>query len=148
MPRAHATTDHDTIRRWADARKGRPAVVKSTASGRGRSRGLLRIDFDPPQESLERIDWDDFFATFDQNRLAFLYQEVTDSGRKSRFAKFVSRDSVDASELEDKEEEQDEDDEDEDEDADVDEDDVDEEDLEDDDEIDEDEDEEDDRGNR
>jgi hypothetical protein len=97
MGQAIATTDHETIRRWAESRKGRPAVVKSThGQTRGRS-GLLRIDFEPPEQSLDEVSWDDFFETFDQNNLAFLYQERTASGRKSRFNKFVSRDSVEAS---------------------------------------------------
>ncbi len=97
MTQAIATTDHETIRRWAEERDGHPAYVKGTHGKSAESGGLLRIDFDPPEESLDRIDWDEFFETFDQNNLAFLYQEKTAAGRKSRFAKFVDRDSVDAS---------------------------------------------------
>jgi hypothetical protein len=91
MAQAVATTDHDTIRRWVEKRNGHPAVVKATHGERG---GLLRIDFDPPEDSLGRIGWDEFFDTFDQNNLAFLYQDETQGGRTSRFAKFVDRDSV------------------------------------------------------
>lgn len=89
MSQAIATTNHDEIRRWVESRKGHPAVVKSTHHN-GRDGGLLRIDFDPPQDSLERVDWDEFFATFDDNELAFLYQPEGNS----RFVKFVSRDTV------------------------------------------------------
>jgi hypothetical protein len=39
-----STTDHDEIRQWAEARNGRPAVVKSTR-GKGDDTGILRIDF-------------------------------------------------------------------------------------------------------
>jgi predicted metal-dependent phosphoesterase TrpH len=95
MSQSIATTDHDEIRRWVESRKGHPAVVKSTHRN-GQEGGLLRIDFDPPEDSLERIEWEEFFDTFDDNGLAFLYQEETASGGKSRFNKFVSRDSVDA----------------------------------------------------
>ena len=112
MSQAIATTDHDVIRRWAESRNGHPSVVKST-EGKGGG-GLLRIDFGPAEESLEEVSWDDFFETFDENNLAFLYQEKTASGGKSRFNKFVSRDSVDAS-SEDEEEEEEEEFEDEDE---------------------------------
>jgi hypothetical protein len=91
MAQAIATTDHDTIRRWIEERNGHPAVVKATHGERG---GLLRIDFGPPEESLDPIDWDEFFETFDSNNLAFLYQDKTAGGRKSRFAKFVDRDSI------------------------------------------------------
>jgi hypothetical protein len=88
---AIATTDHETIRHWAEQRNGHPACVKGTRGQRG---CLLRIDFDPPEESLDPIEWDEFFATFDSNNLAFLYQEETAAGRTSRFGKFVDRDSV------------------------------------------------------
>jgi hypothetical protein len=91
MAQAIATTDHDTIRRWVEERNGHPAVVKTTHGERG---GLLRIDFGEPEESLESIEWDEFFDTFDQSNLAFLYQDETAGGRTSRFAKFVDRDSV------------------------------------------------------
>jgi hypothetical protein len=94
MSQANATTNHSVIRRWAEERNGHPAVVKSTKGKRG---GLLRIDFGPKEEALDPIDWDEFFRTFDENNLAFLYQERTATGRKSRFAKFVDRDSVEVS---------------------------------------------------
>ena len=38
------TTNHDEIRQWAEARNGRPAVVKSTRR-KGDDTGILRIDF-------------------------------------------------------------------------------------------------------
>jgi hypothetical protein len=91
MAQATATTDHETIRRWAEERDGHPACVKGTRGQRG---CLLRIDFGPQEESLDPLEWDEFFATFDQNNLALLYQEETASGGTSRFAKFVDRDSV------------------------------------------------------
>jgi hypothetical protein len=94
MSQANATTNHSVIRRWAEERNGHPAVVKSTKGKRG---GLLRIDFGPKEEALDPVDWDEFFRTFDENNLAFLYQERTATGRKSRFAKFVDRDSVEVS---------------------------------------------------
>jgi hypothetical protein len=85
MTEAVTTTDHDAIRKWAEARDGHPARVKGQGDG-----GLLRIDFGEPNESLERISWDDFFAIFEDNRLAFLHQERTKDGI-SRFNKFVDR---------------------------------------------------------
>jgi len=38
-----ATTNHDEIRKWAEARGGKPATVKGTES-HGEA-GVLRIDF-------------------------------------------------------------------------------------------------------
>lgn len=89
MARAQATTDHQQIRQWVEKRGGHPAVVGSTGEN-----GLLRIDFEPADASLEPVDWDTFFETFDRNSLAFLYQEKTSGGQLSRFNKFVDRDSV------------------------------------------------------
>jgi hypothetical protein len=108
MARAHATTDHDTIREWAEKRGGHPATVKRTE--RGQEAGILRLDFDPPDEALEKISWDDFFEKFEDADLAFLYQDKTNGGKPSRFHKFVSRDSVE-DEDEDDDEEYDEEDE-------------------------------------
>jgi len=93
MSRAHATTDHNRIRQWAESRGGHPATVKRTEHGK--EAGILRLDFDPPDEALEKISWDDFFKKFEDADLAFLYQDKTEAGKTSRFHKFVSRDSVD-----------------------------------------------------
>ena len=87
MASAKATTDHDTIKRWAEERGGRPARVKGTG-GKGNS-GLLRLDFGERDPSLEEISWDEFFEKFDESDLAFLYQEETASGGESRFSKLV-----------------------------------------------------------
>ncbi|MGZ8219014.1 hypothetical protein [Methylomagnum sp.] len=86
------TTDHEQIRRWVDAREGWPATVKGT-TGKDQSPGVLRIGFTQGKEgSLERISWETFFEKFEQQRLAFLCQDQTQSGEISRFFKFVRRD--------------------------------------------------------
>ena len=92
MAESKTTTNHDEIRRWAEARGGHPAAVRDT--GDGGDPGILRIDFGEPEESLEEISWDEFFRKFDENNLAFLYQEQTDGGGESRFNKFVSRENA------------------------------------------------------
>jgi catechol 2,3-dioxygenase-like lactoylglutathione lyase family enzyme len=84
---AKTTRDHDTIRRWVEERGGRPATVRGTA--RGAEPGLLRIDFQEPDENLEPLEWDEFFEKFDEAGLTFLYQEETADGGLSRFNKFV-----------------------------------------------------------
>ena len=83
------TTDHDTIRKWAEERGARPATVKGTSGDD--EVGVLSFDFNEPDESLEEISWDEFFAKFEENNLAMLYQDETASGEKSRFFKFVKR---------------------------------------------------------
>ena len=74
------TTNHDEIRKWAEARGGKPATVKRTESDD--EVGVLRIDFPgySGQDTLEEITWDEFFAKFDEKQLAFLYQDKTSSG--------------------------------------------------------------------
>jgi hypothetical protein len=88
---SHTTTDHDTIRRWVEERGGRPARVKGT--GANGDQGLLRIDYPRrgDDDSLEPIEWDAFFNGFEENGLAFVYQEETKEGEESRFSKLVSR---------------------------------------------------------
>jgi hypothetical protein len=91
MSEAKTTTNHETIRQWVEERDGKPATVEGT--GEGEDAGLLRIDF-PDGEAdpgLETIEWDDFFAKFDESGLAFLYQEQTADGELSRFCKFVNK---------------------------------------------------------
>ena len=89
MSEAQTTTDHATIRKWAEARGGRPATVKRT--GDKNEPGVLRFDFGEPEDSLEEISWEEFFAKFDQSELALLYQDKTKDGSTSRFFKLVKR---------------------------------------------------------
>jgi hypothetical protein len=85
MSQGKTTTDHTAIRKWAEARGGRPARVKGT--GKGDDPGILRIDFGEPDDSLEKISWEEFFEKFEDNELALLFQ---DEG-ESRFNKLVHR---------------------------------------------------------
>lgn len=84
------TTDHGTIRRWAEIRGGKPATVRGTAADD--EAGILRIAF-TDDEDLDVIDWDGFFDKFEEADLAFLYREETASGEPSRFFKFVAREA-------------------------------------------------------
>jgi hypothetical protein len=80
MASAETTKDHDTIRKWAEARGGRPAQVAGTG-------GLLRFDFGEKEERLEEISWEEFFKKFDESNIQFLYAP----DRDSRFFKFVQQ---------------------------------------------------------
>lgn len=89
---SHTTTDHATIRRWVETRHGKPARIAATAGADEAHAGLLRINFPGyAEDNLEDIGWDAFFATFEEKRLAFLYQDETKDGQPSRFNKFVER---------------------------------------------------------
>ncbi|TAK01217.1 MAG: hypothetical protein EPO39_14490 [Candidatus Manganitrophaceae bacterium] len=81
------TVDPEEIRRWAEARGGKPAVVKGT--------DILRINFPGgAEEELQDIPWEEFFQKFEEKGLAFLYQEKKADGEPSTFNKFVSRETV------------------------------------------------------
>lgn len=84
------TTDHATIKKWAEERGGVPSTVEGTEDGD--EAGVLRLDF--PSYSgrkLEHISWDEWFQKFDEKHLAFLYQDETRDGEESRFFKLVSQ---------------------------------------------------------
>ena len=87
---AIATTDHDEIRQWAEAKGGKPAAVERTHQGG--DVGIIRIMFpDNPQsahQSLVEISWDEFFEQFEESNLALLYEE------DSLFSKIVGRDTL------------------------------------------------------
>jgi len=91
---SQTTTDHEQIRRWAEARGGKPAHVRGT--GGKDDTGIIRIDFPGYSGAgkLEEISWDEFFQKFDEQGLALVYQEQTAEGQKSNFNKLVSRETV------------------------------------------------------
>ena len=100
MAQAKVTTDHDEIRKWAEARGGRPAAVRSTQPKD--TTGIIRIEFpgapNAKDDNLEEISWDEFFEKFDESNLALLYQEETASGQRSNFNKLVGRETAEARE--------------------------------------------------
>jgi hypothetical protein len=87
-------TDHDEIRQWAEGRGARPACVRGT--GGGEDVGMIRLDFPgySGEQSLEPIEWDEWFQKFDESGLALLVQETTARGQKSNFNKLVSRETA------------------------------------------------------
>ncbi|GAB3533746.1 hypothetical protein GCM10027403_08280 [Arthrobacter tecti] len=91
MASSQTTTDHDEIRKWVESNDGKPASVKGTEGND--DAGVLRIDFPggAGEDSLEHISWDEWFEKFDDNKLAFLYQEEKASGESSTFFKLVNR---------------------------------------------------------
>jgi len=87
-------TDHEEIRRWAEERDASPACVRGT--GGSEDIGMIRLDFPGYSggDSLERIEWDEWFQKFDERRLALLVQEKTARGERSNFNKLVSRETA------------------------------------------------------
>lgn len=87
---AQETTDHDTIRKWAESKGGKPAAVDRTH--KGDDVGIVRIMFPRSSQSehgsLVEISWDEFFREFDSRKLALVYEE------DSMFNKIVGRDTL------------------------------------------------------
>jgi hypothetical protein len=85
------TTDRKVIQKWAEEREGKPVRVASTGDSEGG--GVLRIDFPGYSggDRFEEISWDEWFETFEDRKLNFLYQEHTAAGKESRFFKLIKR---------------------------------------------------------
>ncbi|WBQ08369.1 Rho termination factor N-terminal domain-containing protein [Kribbella sp. CA-293567] len=92
--RSLATTHHQVIRQWAEQRGASPATVAGTEHGD--HLGVLRFDFGSAGDDLRQVSWDEWFATFDERRLNFIYQEETSDGTQSNFFRLESPDREDA----------------------------------------------------
>jgi hypothetical protein len=89
-----ATRNHDVIMQWADERGGRPATVEGTE--KGDRLGSLRIVFDESvSDRLREVDWEDWFRTFDERNLVFIYQEHLKNGNQSNFFRLDNPDRED-----------------------------------------------------
>lgn len=84
---SEVTTDHNTIRKWAQKHGGKPAAVAATHEAN--DVGIIRIMFPKSKQSehqgLQEISWEEFFEEFDSRELALVYDE------DSLFSKLVSR---------------------------------------------------------
>lgn len=91
MARSKRTIDHTEIKKWAEARGARPSHIKRTGSKE--DPGLLRLNFPAfAEKNLENISWKEFFEKFEENKLAFLYQDKKSNGETSNFSRLVKRD--------------------------------------------------------
>ena len=92
--RSLVTRDHDVIRRWAEGRGAQPATVPGTEHGD--HLGVLRFDFPGyGGGDLEHVSWDEWFRTFDERRLNFVYQEHRADGSDSNFFRLDNPDRED-----------------------------------------------------
>jgi hypothetical protein len=74
----HALTDHETIRRWAEARGARPARVRrgDAPAGLATSDICLDIPGTMPDGMVEPISWHEWFRRFDEHGLALLIESA------------------------------------------------------------------------
>ena len=92
--RSLATTHHEVIRQWAEERGGVPATVDGTEHGD--HLGVLRIDFRDRDANLREVSWEEWFKTFDDRRLNFIYQEERTDGNQSTFFRLENPNREDA----------------------------------------------------
>lgn len=93
--RSLVTTSHEVIRRWAEERGAVPATVPGTRHGD--HLGVLRFDFPGyGGGDLEHVSWEEWFRTFDERNLNFIYQEQTSDGSQSNFFRLENPDREDA----------------------------------------------------
>lgn len=87
-------TDHDEIRKWAEERQAQPAWVPAT--GTSEHVGMVRLEFPgyTGEQSLEPIEWDEFFSKFDESNLALVVEDETASGERSNFNKLIKRETA------------------------------------------------------
>jgi len=92
----HAITDHETIRRWAEARGVRPAAVvkadhpeDAAPDIRLTQPGAGAADLD---DDVEPVTWAEWFRRFDENDLALLIEDA--ARQPSPFNKLVRRSSL------------------------------------------------------
>lgn len=90
-----ATRSREVVVHWAEERGGRPATVPGTEHD-GRP-GVLRITFAREGNSrLEEISWDDWFRSFDERELVFIYQDRKTDGSPSNFFRLDNPEREDA----------------------------------------------------
>jgi hypothetical protein len=76
------TRNHEVIRQWAEERGAVPATVPGTEHD-GHP-GVLTFDFPGyGGQQLEHITWDEWFPTFDERNLVFVFQEHLKNRRPS-----------------------------------------------------------------
>jgi hypothetical protein len=91
MALSKTTQDHDEIRRWAEERGAKPAVVASTEGDD--QTGIIRLVFlgapNAEDSAHEEISWDEWLDKFASSGLEFTYQEETAEGDRSNFNKLT-----------------------------------------------------------
>ncbi len=90
-----ATRNHEVIQHWAEERGGKPATVPGTEHDK--HLGVLRFNFPGyGGQDLQEVSWDDWFKTFDDRHLVFLFQEEMKDGKQSNFFRLDNPDRNDA----------------------------------------------------
>lgn len=92
LDESKTTDNHITIKKWAEERDGKPALMDGIVPENGGGE-MLRINFMGGSEGpMNQISWDKFFEIFENNNLLFLYEDEIKVGEKSKFHKFIKKD--------------------------------------------------------
>ena len=88
-----ATREHAVIEEWVGERGGVPATVPG--SEHDDHAGVLRFKFDEENDRLAEIAWDEWFRSFDERNLVFVYQQRKADGSQSTFFRLDNPDRED-----------------------------------------------------
>ena len=88
-----ATRTRAVIEEWVGERGGVPATVPGTEHDD--HAGVLRFKFDEENDRLAEIAWDEWFRTFDERNLVFIYQQRKADGSQSTFFRLDNPDRED-----------------------------------------------------
>ncbi len=94
---AHVSTDHDTIRNWVEEHGGQPALTRRIPEVRGEGDLSLEFLVDGQEPELISISWSDFFRRFEDQDLAFVYEEGGPGGELTWY--FVDRNRANGANL-------------------------------------------------
>jgi len=81
MAEMRAITDHDEIRHWVEMRNGKPALRQPPPGVDGMDPVAVLVfgyrpemvpDVDNPSELLEVVEWNEWFAVFEDHALALM----------------------------------------------------------------------------
>lgn len=78
MASERSTSNHDEIRKWAEAHNALPAEFASTSHD-GEPRILAFILAAQPPDDLQEVSWEQFFPVLDISGLALVYQQGSGS---------------------------------------------------------------------
>lgn len=100
MYNVRTTISHDEIRKWVKKHKGRP-VILDAPDAKADKLGL-RIDFPgikdekylAPDKLGKSTSWDDFFKVFEDQKLAFIYQDDGYEKDPALMYEFIKRDNL------------------------------------------------------
>jgi len=88
--KTNKTTEHSTIKKWAESRGGKPSVVLKN----GIQTENIRLSIpgtESDKEDLQEISWTEWFNLFEENQLELIYQIEDDKGNPNNFYQLVKR---------------------------------------------------------